>query len=441
MEKKIFSRFIALIVVTALLSTLCCGLAFYTLFERQVHEDMQVTAQIFKDTLFFDNADVSKLENNPKLEEAKLRVTLVDVDGTVLFDNTVAASELDNHATRPEIEKAMENGWGQKIRKSDTVGHIDYYYAIMLNDGKILRISKEISSVYMVLMMVLPFSLAIIVIISYVGIVVARLLTKKLISPIEAVAGKLDEDFIDAPYTELYPFINKIRAQHEQVLASAKKIQDFSANASHELKTPLTSISGYAQLIEGNDLEPEKIKHFSHEIDRNANRMLNLIDDIIKLSKLDNDELQEEFEQLDLYTIAKEEMAELQQAAELKNIDLQLEGEPVVINGNPNLIRELFTNIVQNAIRYNNNGGKVSVRIYEEKGNRIILVEDTGIGIPKDDLDRVFERFYRVDKSRSKAGGGTGLGLSIVKHIADIHDADIQIESELGTGTKVMVTF
>ena len=293
----------------------------------------------------------------------------------------------------------------------------------------------------MVLMMVLPFSLAIILLISYVGILVSRMLTKKLISPIEEVAGKLDEDFINAPYIELYPFINKIRAQHEQVLTSAKKIQDFSANASHELKTPLTSISGYAQLIEGNELEASEIKHFSHEIERNANRMLNLIDDIIKLSKLDNDEISEEFAKLDLYVIVKEELKELQPVADDRNIKLQLEGHSTIINGNSNLIRELFVNIVQNALLYNNVEGKVWVRIYESEGHKILSVEDNGIGIPKEELDRVFERFYRVDKSRSKAGGGTGLGLSIVKHIADIHDAEVQIESELGRGTKVTVSF
>ena len=441
MEKKIFSRFIALIIATALLSTLCCGLAFYTLFEKQVHEDMQVTAQIFKDTLFFDNADITKLENNPKHNETKLRVTLIDEDGTVLFDNTLEASSMDNHATRPEVEKAIQYGSGENIRKSDTMGHVDYYYAIVLNDGKILRISKEISGVLMVLMMVLPFSLAIILLISYVGILVSRMLTKKLISPIEEVAGKLDEDFINAPYIELYPFINKIRAQHEQVLASAKKIQDFSANASHELKTPLTSISGYAQLIEGNELEASELKHFSREIERNANRMLNLIDDIIKLSRLDYDEISEEFEKLDLYVIVEEELKELQPVADDRNIKLQLEGHSTVINGNSNLIRELFVNIVQNAICYNNDEGKVLVRIYESDGRKILSVEDNGIGIPKEELDRVFERFYRVDKSRSKAGGGTGLGLSIVKHIADIHDAEVQIESELGRGTKVTVSF
>ncbi|WP_028235531.1 sensor histidine kinase [Pseudobutyrivibrio sp. MD2005] len=441
MEKKIFSRFIVLIILTTLLSTLCCALAFYTLFEKQVHEDMQVTAQIFKDTEFFDDADITKLENNPKLSGTKLRVTLLDAEGTVLFDNTVRAGLMENHADRPEIKKAKENGWGEKIRKSDTVGHVDYYYAITLNDGKILRISKEIDSIFMVLGMALPFSAAIVIIISYIGIIITKLLTKKLIAPIDAVAGKLDDEYVEAPYPELEPFMSKIRKQHEQVLESAKKMQDFSTNASHELKTPLTAISGYAQLIEGGELDAERITHFSHEIDRNASRMLNLIDDIIKLSKLDTPELAAQFEKVDLYQIAKESLAEHAEAAAAKNIDLQLEGTSTIVGGIPNLLGELLDNLVQNSIRYTDEGGKVLIRIYELDGCKYLSVEDNGIGIPSDDIDRVFERFYRVDKSRSKAGGGTGLGLAIVKHIADIHEAEIEIESQLNSGTKVTVVF
>ena len=441
MAKKIYIRFVLLIIITALMSSLCGALAYYALFEKQVHQDMQVTAQIFKDTSFFDNADIAKLENNPKLQEEKLRVTLMDADGTVIFDNTVAAASLGNHSNRPEILRAIQKGWGEKIRKSDTLGRVNYYYAIVLNDGKILRISKEIDSIFMVILLAFPFSAAIVIIISYIGIFVSRLLTKQLMAPIEDVANNLDQDYFETPYPELYPFISKIRKQHEQVLESAKKIQDFSTNASHELKTPLTAISGYAQLIEGNNLDADRVHHFSHEIDRNANRLLNLIDDIIKLSQFDENEIKGQFEKVDLYQIAEQEVKVLSLQADDKNVDLELEGASTIITGRPDLIRELIDNLVQNSIRYNEEGGKVLVRIYEDNGDAILSVEDDGIGIPEEDLNRVFERFYRVDKSRSKASGGTGLGLAIVKHIVDIHDATILLESQLHVGTKVTITF
>lgn len=440
MAEKIYIRFIFMIVLVALLVTSCGAIAYYALFERQVHEDMQVTAEIFKDTEFFQTADIWQLENSPKLEEQKLRLTLLDTDGTVLFDNTLPADSMENHLDRPEIIEALENGWGEKIRKSDTLGRVDYYYATMLNDGRVLRISKEVDGLFIVILSAMPYCVAIIIIVSIIGAVLSKLLTKKLMEPILQVADNLDED-VDAPYPELYPFIGKIRKQHDQVLESAQRVRDFSANASHELKTPLTAISGYAQLIQNNDLDQDRLQHFSEEIDKNANRLLKLIDDIIELSNLDSGELEAQFEKVDLYQLAKDEIETLKINAGKKDISLQLEGESTFILGRRDLLTELIDNLVENSIRYNNPGGHVFVKIHESCGRKQLIVEDDGIGIPKEDLGKVFERFYRVDKSRSKASGGTGLGLSIVKHIVEIHDGSISLESRLGEGTTITVTF
>lgn len=440
MAEKIYIRFIFMIVLVALLVTTCGSIAYYALFEKQVHEDMQVTAQIFKDTEFFQTADISHLENNPKLQDEKLRITLMEWDGTVIFDNTVPAESMDNHGNRPEIAAALENGWGEKIRKSDTLGRVDYYYATILNDGRILRISKEVDGLFIVILAAVPYCGAIIIVVSILGAVVSKLLTKRLMTPILQVAENLDDD-IDAPYPELYPFIGKIRKQHDQVLESAQRVREFSANASHELKTPLTAISGYAQLIQGANLEPDRLKHFSEEIDKNANRLLKLIDDIIELSNLDAGELESQFETVDLYELAKDELETLKINADNNNISLKLDGQSTTILGRRDLLTELIDNLVENAIRYNNPGGHVSVQILESHGRKKLIVEDDGIGIPQEDLGKVFERFYRVDKSRSKATGGTGLGLSIVKHIVEIHDGSISLESRLGEGTKITVIF
>ncbi|SFN73415.1 two-component system, OmpR family, phosphate regulon sensor histidine kinase PhoR [Pseudobutyrivibrio sp. JW11] len=333
----------------------------------------------------------------------------------------------------------METGSGEIERQSDTMGLKDYYYALRLNDGRILRIAQEVDAVWVVFASGLPLCLGLILLISFVCVLASRILTRQLMKPIEDVAGKLNDDFVDSPYPELYPFISKIRKQHEEVLAAAKMRQDFSANVSHELKTPLTAISGYAQLLGSDDTPAEKRKHFADEIDKNANRLLALIEDIIKLSELDSDDNDEQFETVDLYELAAEELDSLSMAASQRNIDITLSGASTSVRCRPDLIRELIDNLVQNSIRYGNDGGHVTVSVLEEYGYKKLIVEDDGIGIPADDLDRVFERFYRVDKSRSKASGGTGLGLAIVKHIVEIHDAKIQIESELGVGTKVTV--
>ena len=439
MANKIYARFLGLIIAAVFLATLCVTLAYYAIFERQIHEDMQITAKILKDTEFFESADILKLENNPKLEKAKLRLTLIDTDGKVIFDNTVNATNMDNHAKRPEIVNAIKYGVGEKVRKSDTIGRVDYYYALKLEDGRILRLAKEVDAVWLVFASAIPLCLGIILLISYVSLLISRLLAKQLMKPIEEVANTLDDEFVDSPYPELYPFINKIRKQHEQVLEAAKMRQDFSANISHELKTPLTAISGYAQLLQSENLELDRREHFAKEIDKNANRLLSLIDDIIELSKLDNEEMDYSFENLDLYELAKDAISSLAMAGDSRNISVSLSGESVMLRGCPDLLREMIENLVQNSIRYNNAGGHVSVRVFEADGYKQLVVEDDGIGIPSEDLDRVFERFYRVDKSRSKATGGTGLGLAIVKHIVEIHDAKIQIESQLNKGTKITV--
>lgn len=440
MARKIYLRFVFMIILVALLATSCGAMAYYALFEKQVHEDLQVTAQILRDTGVFQNADIAVFEANPKLKEEKLRVTLVDTDGKVLFDNTTPASSMNNHLDRPEIAEAMKNSWGEEIRKSDTINRVDYYYAIVLDDGRILRISKEVDSLWTVIILAIPYCMSIIIIVSIIGTILSKLLTQSLVAPIIKVAENLDDD-VEAPYPELYPFVSEIRKQHDKVLESAKRMQDFSTNASHELKTPLTAISGYAQLILTNEIEPERLQHFAGEIEKNANRLLKLIDDIIALSNLDAHELQDKFEKVDLYELAKEEIEVLKINANAKDILIELEGEPTYFLGRKDLLVELIDNLVENSIRYNNPGGHVWVKVQEANGRKILSVEDDGIGIPSQDFERVFERFYRVDKSRSKASGGTGLGLSIVKHIVELHDGTIQLESELDKGTTITIVF
>ena len=250
------------------------------------------------------------------------------------------------------------------------------------------------------------------------------------------------EDTTKAPaYKELVPFVNTIRAQHENILMAAKVRQDFTANVSHELKTPLTAISGYAELIENHMAGPEQETRFAQEIQQNSNRLLSLINDIIRLSELDNSESLIRYEQVDLDLVAQECVNNLNVNAQKRSVKLYYEGEPCEIRADRGMLAELVDNLTANAIRYNNEGGEVHVRVTHENMQPVLIVEDNGIGIPKDQQERIFERFYRVDKSRSKQTGGTGLGLAIVKHIVELHDAQITVESEPGKGTTMKVTF
>ena len=270
-------------------------------------------------------------------------------------------------------------------------------------------------------------------------IYVAKSLSKRLVKPVQEMAEHLDDVTYMPKYEELIPIMNRIRSQHADVLAAAKARQDFSANVSHELKTPLTAITGYADLIENGMASPEEQKHFASEIKKNSDRLLHIIDDIISLAELDRSE-DMAFESLDLYDLVQECMDTLKVIADKANVNLTFEGQHCNIYGNKENLREVVFNLVQNAIRYNNENGHVWVKVYVDNSPEL-SVKDDGIGIPVEDQEKVFERFYRVDKSHSKETGGTGLGLSIVKHIVELHKASIILDSKPNQGTEIKVVF
>ena len=269
----------------------------------------------------------------------------------------------------------------------------------------------------------------------------AHRLTKRLVEPIEKMADNivmLDDSDV---YDEMKPFVAMIKQQHIDILKHSQMRQEFTANVSHELKTPLTAISGYAELIASGMTGGKDTIHFATEIHKSAERLQYLINDIIKLSELDSDGTKLEFEPLNLHELALNCQAMMELQAEKNEVTIDVEGYAVEIQGNKNLIEELIYNLCSNAVRYNKRGGRVILLTEREDGHPVLVVKDTGIGIPKESQKRVFERFYRVDKSRSKSTGGTGLGLAIVKHIVAQHEAQISLESEVGVGTTIKVTF
>ena len=382
----------------------------------------------------------SDLGDYPLVDE-DLRITLIDEDGTVLMDTNADIGGMSNHGERPEIRQAYLHGEGKDVRKSETLERSTFYYAMRLNNGDILRLAKETGSIYSMFFDAIPSLIGIAVTLFAFCAFLAHFLTKSFIAPIEKVAKNLDGQVEAGTYKELTPFLETIQEQHKNIIKSAKMRQDFTANVTHELKTPLTSISGYAELIESGMTGEKETRRFAKEIHRNAKRLIRLINDILQLSELDTRETALETERLNLYGMAATCVEMLKINAEPNKVKIGVKGRLVWIEGNRSMIEELLYNLCSNAIRYNKPGGQVEVSVEENPEGVLLKVSDTGIGIPKVHQERIFERFYRVDKSRSKERGGTGLGLAIVKHIVSEHNARVWLESEEGVGTTISVLF
>lgn len=273
-----------------------------------------------------------------------------------------------------------------------------------------------------------------------IAVLMCRHIVRRIVEPVERLTEDPEDTSVEL-YRELEPVAQTMRAQHEEIVKNDRMRSEFTANVSHELKTPLTAISGYAELIASGMGSPEDQKHFADEIHRNSNRLLMLIDDIIRLSELDTAQIQVDMENVNLLEIAQSCVENLKASAADHRVTLHCDGKPAHMKADRTMMEELIFNLCDNAIRYNNEGGQVFVNVSTNRGVVLLSVKDTGIGIPKEHQDRIFERFYRVDKSRSKRSGGTGLGLAIVKHVAALHDGEITVESEAGQGTEITIAF
>lgn len=437
MKKRINLQFM-IIASLAILSTLGLVIgAFYELFKKQVFEDLKTYTHI----LVHASMDEETETVLTYAEADNLRVTLIAADGNVTYDSNISASGLDNHSSRPEVKEAIQAGEGEAVRTSATLQESTFYYAVRLADGSVLRVAKKADSLVSIFVSVAPVMLAITLILFVLCLVLSHFLTKSIVKPIEQMAQDMEHMKNIKTYEELQPFVTTINRQHEDIVRNANMRQDFTANVSHELKTPLTSISGYAELIENGMASEADVVRFAKEIHKNAKRLLTLINDIIKLSELDAIENSIYFESVNLYELAQTCVSMLQIQAEKHDVALCFFGTRHCITANKDMIEELMYNLCDNAIRYNVPGGSVFVEVGEEDGRPYFKVKDTGIGISKEHQERIFERFYRVDKSRSKSTGGTGLGLAIVKHIVAKHEAKIELNSEIGKGTEIKILF
>ena len=423
MKKRIFTTIISITSIALLIfSILISGFLTYLLSDNVKNEVRRETIEL-KSLL-----DTGYNINNISLINP--RITLISPIGEVIFDNQ--HDNLENHLDRPEIKSAIENGVGESLRNSDTIDQNMYYYALRLDDGNILRVAMVTSSFFGILIPVFIISLVILIFIIIICLFVAGHQADAIVKPINEL--NLAHPNADTIYPELVPLVNNLNLHNEMR-------KECSANVSHELKTPLTSISGYAEIMANGIAKEEDIRMFANKIYNESHNLINKINDIIKISKLDENKIDLEIEMANYDQLITSCIEKLDKFIFDKNIKviyhhINIYGECIVY-----VMEDILYNLIQNAIKYNKNNGTVFINLSEDKDNVLIKIKDTGIGISKAELPRIYERFYRVDKSHNTAIEGSGLGLSIVKHGVGLHHGSIECDSDLGIQTTFYLKF
>lgn len=545
MKNKIFRALVALAAMAVLVAS---GLITFLVSQDYFNETKKELAQEARYISMGLESGGNDFLNKIAAENgSNVRITLIDKDGIVLFDNQAEAKTLENHAMRQEIMEAVAVGAGEAERFSDTLDKTTYYYAVRLEDGKILRLARTIDSIYKSVLQMLPIMGGIVIVVAFLASIVARRVTFNLIKPLDQV--NLDEPLDNETYDELAPFLTRIAKQKRQLSKNLKKLRgkqeeltiitnnmneglvllngqqnvlfinesaakifgfsakevigrniltvdraqevqdllqkvsqagkgeglyekdghfyqlsgssvngsgsviliydvtekmtaeklrrEFSTNVSHELKTPLQSILGYAEIMKNGLVKDEDKQRFLERIHAEAGNMIELIQNIMELSRLDENKTLDEFEDVDLLKLAQSVTLRLKHKAQTKGVTLNVSGSSACVCGVQSILSEVLYNLVDNSIKYNKDNGKVDVKVQDASDEVTVSVSDTGIGIGAADRERVFERFYRADKSHSKEIGGTGLGLSIVKHGVLFHKGRVELESEPGVGTTI----
>lgn len=447
MKRRIFLA-VVLVAVTALL-------AAFLLHIGVLHRD--ATDNLWNDldsdltciVLGVEQGGMQYLEN---LELPERRITWIGADGVVRYDNRTDAVRMGNHGDREEVQAAYLTGSGRAERASETFGERTYYSAERLTDGSVLRLAAtEKITADAVKDIIKPFALIVLAVV-VVSVLAGEGLSRHIVRPVNELDPEHPTSAVQ--YPELSKLTEQLRRQNRLIDAQRKQIRsgksefdadefrrEFTANVSHELKTPLTAISGTAEILSNGIVRTEDVPHFARNIYREAQRLIALVEDLMRLSQLDENSIVPDRTEVDLHTLAKEVLDRLSDTAEQSGIRIELQGDAAVVNGVERILDEIVYNLCDNALKYNRAGGSVTVRTGVQEGHPYLIVSDTGIGISKIHQSRVFERFYRVDKSHSRQIGGTGLGLSIVKHGVAYHGGVIDLTSEPDRGTTVTVTF
>lgn len=459
MRRAILKKFILVLLAALFINSIIFYLISSHMILNMATKDMTYTIEMIDRLLNYEdeaglNGQVERMEEFTGAEDT--RVTLIRFDGTVVFDTDAATQKLDNHLGRTEVQEALSSGIGYAKRYSETLRkHLLYAAYRSPRSDMILRISVPYSGLSEYLPMLLPAAL-----ISFLAaLACAFVFTKRFVDsvtkPLRDIATELQK--VKGDYTELhfgsclYPELNVIAETTMEMSKNVKDYlsriekekhirQEFFSNASHELKTPITSIQGYAELIESGMIQDESMKlDFIRRIKKEAANMAGLINDILMISRLEAKDAEVLVSDVRISPLLEDIVDSLKPAAADSQVFVHIDCQPLCVRANPQQMKELLSNLVGNAVKYNHPGGQVWVNIREQDENIVIRVRDNGVGIPQESLDRIFERFYRVDKGRSRKQGGTGLGLSIVKHIVNFYHGSIRVTSELEKGTKFTV--
>ena len=442
LARRFFIALSAIAAVAAIAVLLCSSLIYQSVTVDDAGRMLESECRVVRASLRGDDTDVMRLT---AFDSGDVRVTLVGTDGTVLYDNQNSVASMPNHADRPEIAEALADGTGSAERDSETSGYVSVYRAIRLANGNVLRLAVDRDGVAAAVRHNLLLVCAVVLVIIAVCWAASRLVADRLVSPILAIDPA--EPDAAVTYVEIEPLVERISEQVEELRGADLMRREFTSNVTHELKTPLSSISGASELIRDGIARPEDVPEFARRIYDEAHHMTELVNDILTLSKLDESERSGDAsllgapEPVNLLHVAREVATRLAPVAEKMGVSITAAGEACVVQGYPRLLDELVYNLCDNAIRYNHEGGWVDVSVSLEDECPLLVVADSGSGIPAEQQAKVFERFYRGEQSRSRETGGTGLGLAIVKHAATLHGAALTLDSEPGHGTTVCVRF
>ena len=433
MRNKIFANFLLLSVGSILLTLLLCVVVMYSGVSRQVRNDLRQDAVYVAQGLAGDKKFLATL---PK-QGALTRITLVDAEGKVLYDNMETAATMPDHGGREEIVAAVRTGSGSSVRHSETLDKEIYYYAQRLPDGRILRVARSADSSLQVGSSLAPLLVLGALVLGLLAYFLARRLAGKLVAPLETI--NLDHPLAGEAYDELAPFLRRIDKQNRELQAAAALRREFTANVSHELKTPLQSISGYAEIIGNGIAKPEDVPRFVGKISDESRRLIDMVDNLMKLARLDEQVPDAPKEALDLAGLVDSCCQQLAEQARVAGIKLSVAVPPACeYTGVRRVLEEIVFNLVENAIKYNHPGGRVEVQL-TCTGHPVLQVRDTGMGIKPEDKERIFERFYRGEKSHANIIPGNGLGLALVKHGVQLHGGEVTVNSEPGRGTLMTV--
>lgn len=442
LARRFFIALSAIAAVAAIAVLLCSSLIYQSVTVDDAGRMLESECRVVRASLRGDDTDVMRLT---AFDSGDVRVTLVGADGTVLYDNQNSVASMPNHADRPEIAEALADGTGSAERDSETSGYVSVYRAIRLANGNVLRLAVDRDGAAAAVRHDLLLVCTVVLVIIAVCWAASRLVADRLVSPILAIDPA--EPDAAVTYVEIEPLVERISEQVEELRGADLMRREFTSNVTHELKTPLSSISGASELIRDGIARPEDVPEFAGRIYDEAHHMTELVNDILTLSKLDESERSGDAsllgapEPVNLLHVAREVATRLAPVAEKTGVSITAAGEACVVQGYPRLLDELVYNLCDNAIRYNHEGGWVDVSVSLEDECPLLVVADSGSGIPAEQQAKVFERFYRGEQSRSRETGGTGLGLAIVKHAATLHGAALTLDSEPGHGTTVCVRF